>query len=113
MCAIAAWALTFLGSFVAFYLTPVRDFSLSAGWNKVSVFMAWQLVATALAFGCLALARWLPKGSLLQRLSLVPAVATAALAVAIAALSVYASMSRTPPELVPDRSVTQTAPVRN
>ncbi len=113
ICTIAAWGVAFLGSFAAFYLTPARDFGLSAGWNRVSVYMGWQMAATGLAVVCLALAQWLPRGSGLRRLALVPAGATVLLAVTITALTIFASPARAPSDLPPDRPVTQPAPATN
>jgi hypothetical protein len=107
---IVLWGLAFFGSFVVSAMTPARDFGLSQGWNKVGVFMGWQVAATALAFVSLVMARYLIPGSGLRRLAMVPAALTALLAVTVAALTLYSGMTRPPAGAGPDRPVTQTAP---
>lgn len=105
------WLIAFVGAFVAFWLTPSEDFGLAAGWNKVGVFMMWQTVASTLAVIAPIIARRLPKGSGLKKLSFVPLGFLALLAAAFAALLLWASYGQPEPEpYAPPGPVTQPAP---
>ena len=95
---VGLWAIAFFGSFLAFYLTPSRDFGLAAGWNRVSVLMQWQMVATGLAVMSLV-ARRTANSTGLRRLALVPVGGVLLIALAIGALVIFASM---PVEYVPE-----------
>lgn len=64
-----AWAIAFFGSFAAFALTPSKDFGLSAGWNKVGVWMTWQAFAFAFALSSFVVGFQFEKGSVLRRRS--------------------------------------------
>jgi len=105
------WAIAFFGSFMAFYFTPAKDFGLAAGWNKVSVFMGWQAVATVLALFCLVM-RWSSKDKITRRLAVIPTFALALMLVALAGLIFWANLQRTSPDPqppVPTRPVTAPA----
>lgn len=105
------WAIAFFGSFLAFYLTPARDFGLSAGWNKVGIFMQWQAVATGLALGCLAV-RWTSKDKITRRFAALPSVALGVMLAALAAVLLWASFQRTSPDpgpALPSKPVTAPA----
>ena len=88
--------MAFFGSFVAFYLTPAKDFGLAAGWNKVGVFMGWQAAAALLALLCAILSRPLQRGTGLRRAGLVPLAVLAAMGLALAALIWWSGLDRTP-----------------
>lgn len=94
------WAVAFFGSFVAFYLTPGRDFGLSAGWNRVTVFMGWQLVAVVLALVCMFL-RWSTSDPRLKRLAAIPAVAVGILVSVAAVVIFWGNIQRSPPDGTP------------
>jgi hypothetical protein len=91
-----AWAVAFFGSFVAFLLTPGRDFGLSAGWNKISVFMGWQLVAVVLALVCMVM-RWSTSDPRLKRLAAIPAVAVGLLMSVAAVVLFWGNIQQAPP----------------
>ena len=88
---VVAWAVAFFGSFLAFYLTPSRDFGLAAGWNRVSVLMQWQMVATGLAVASVV-ARRTGESVAMRRLALVPVGGVVLIALAIGALILFANM---------------------
>lgn len=67
--AILAWLIAFLGSFLGFWLTPAKDFGLSAGWNKVGVWMGWQAAALTLAAVSFCLGFQFEKGDVLRKRS--------------------------------------------
>ncbi|MDJ0826486.1 MAG: hypothetical protein QNJ16_13365 [Rhodobacter sp.] len=96
-----AWALAFGGAFVAFAVTPAKDFGLAAGWNKVSVFMGWQLGAAVLAILCGAASRRVPPGRPIRWLGLMPLVGFLLLAAAILALVLWANLQRPSPVSAP------------
>jgi len=102
------WAIAFFGSFIMFYLTPARDFGLAAGWNKVTVFMGWQMVATVLALACLAM-RWTSRDTVTRRFAVIPSVALGVMLVALAALVFWANMDRGAPTSAPSKPVTAPA----
>lgn len=64
---IAAWLAAFIGSFLAFWLTPAQDFGLSAGWNKVGVWMTWQGAALTFAAASFVLGFQFEKTDVLRR----------------------------------------------
>ena len=97
----ALWAVAFLGAFVAFALTPARDFGFTAGMNRVTVFLGGQVVASALAIPAAIAARRLPKGAGLRWLALVPIWMVGALAALVAALIVWAALQRPPAGTAP------------
>ena len=86
------WGIAFFGSFIAFYLTPARDFGLSGGWNKMTVFMGWQFVAVVLAL-CSMVLRWSTGNPRLKRLAAIPAMATSVL-LTVAAVALFWSNTR-------------------
>ena len=104
------WAVAFFGSFIAFYLAPARDFGMSAGWNKVTVFMGWQFVAVFLAL-CSLVLRWSTRNVRIKRLAAIPAMATSVLLLVAAAVLFWSNTQRTPPEgAQPSMPVTTPAP---
>ena len=91
---IVAWAVAFFGSFAAFYLTPAKDFGLTAGLNKVSIFFGWQFAAILLALLCLGVRPRVPEPVWLRRMALAPAFALLLMVVAIAGLFAWATIQR-------------------
>lgn len=105
-----AWAVAFFGSFIAFYLTPARDFGLTSGWNKIAVLMSWQLAATFLALCCLVF-RWTTTNTRRRRLAAVPAVCTGLFALTLGALMIWFNLQSSGPEIpVPTSSEKPPAP---
>ena len=107
------WAIAVFGSFLAFFLTPAKDFGLTAGLNKVTVFMGWQAVATVLSFASLAM-RWSSRDKITRRFAAIPALALAVMLMAFAALLFWANMKTAPLDTttpLPPKPVT--APVDN
>ena len=66
---LALWLIAFAGAFLAFWLTPARDFGLTAGLNRISTFLGWQAVAGFLAVLAWTTGTRLEKGTGLRRLS--------------------------------------------
>ncbi len=104
-----AWAVAFFGAFLAFWLTPARDFGLSRGWNKIGVFMSWQGVAALLAVLAAIVSRALPKGTALRRAGWLPLAVLVLSVAALAALLTWANMDRTPPDSLPPKATTAPA----
>ncbi|MDF0600764.1 hypothetical protein P1J78_08480 [Psychromarinibacter sp. C21-152] len=93
-----AWVVAFFGAFIAFYLTPAKDFGLARGWNKVGVFMAWQAAATLLALLTAIFAWGLPRRTGLRRAGFVPVAVLGLSALALAGLLVWVNLSDPRPE---------------
>lgn len=89
-----AWAVAFIGSFVAFRLTASDEVGLAAGLNKVGMFLGWQAVAGALALLAALSTRHVPRGSRLRWLGLAPLGVLLLLLVAFAALVGWANLQR-------------------
>ena len=102
---VAAWAVAFFGSFLAFYLTPAKDFGLAAGWNKVGVLIRWQGVATILAIACL-IARGRSRERRQRMLALVPVGGVVLILLAVGGLVIFANMAVEPPAQMPPKPVT-------
>lgn len=107
---LALWLIAFAGAFLAFWLTPARDFGLTAGLNRVSTFFGWQVVAGLMAVLAWTTGSRLEKGTGLRRLSRVPFALFAALVAAILVLILYVNFSKPDPAAPPPPSpVTQPA----
>lgn len=94
---LALWAGAFGGAFVAFAVTPPSDFGFTAGLNRVSLFLTWQAGAGALAILCAVVRPQLPPGAAPRRLLLVPPAILLSLILALAALVLWANLSRSVP----------------
>ncbi len=105
-----AWAIAFVGSFVAFALTPAKDFGLSAGWNKIGVFMGWQLVAMVLAFFAGTTSRKVEPGRTLRWLGVLPVSVFGLMALAVIALLLWSNWSKPAPEGLPTPGAPVTVP---
>ncbi len=104
------WAVAFFGAFLAFYLTPARDFGLTQGWNKVGIFMIWQGVAAVFAVITAIVSRSLLKGTGLRRAGLIPLGVLGLSLLGLAALILWAGMDRPQPEIPPPGPATELAP---
>lgn len=109
---LVAWLVAFVGAFVAFAVTPAKDFGLAAGWNKVGVFMGWQAAAGAIALICAMASRRVAQGSRLRWLGLVPLGALALLIAAVLALIIWANFSRPGPLPPPPDTPATTVPAK-
>lgn len=110
MLLLLAWVVAFFGAFIAFYLTPAKDFGLSRGWNKVGVFMAWQSVAALLALLTVIFARALPKRTGLRRAGHLPVAVLGLSILALGGLLLWANLQRPPPGASDPRPTTEPAP---
>ena len=105
------WLVAFAGSFIAFALTPSRDFGLAAGWNRVSVFMGWQVFAMLTAFGAGVASRRVRKGKPLRWIGVVPVGIFTLMALAVVALILWANLQRPAPDTGAPLTPTPTRPV--
>lgn len=91
--ALAAWFLAFAGAFLIFALSPPGDMGFTAGMDRVSAFLTWQVVAAGISVVCAVAAGRLPPGRTLRTLGFVPLWITGALALALVSLVFFAEIA--------------------
>ncbi|WP_172299584.1 hypothetical protein [Pseudoruegeria sp. HB172150] len=97
-----AWAIAYLGSFLAFYVTPENDFGFTAGWNRIGVFVVWQFVATVMAALTAVFSRSLPRRDPMRNLALLPIGVLGLSAASLATLFIWVSLSQPAAGPAPD-----------
>jgi hypothetical protein len=105
------WFAAFAGSFLVFWITPAKDFGLTASLNRVGVFTGWQAAAGVVAVITWGAGSRLDKGTGLRQLSRVPFAIFAALIIAVIALVLFVGLTKPDPaDPGPAAPVTQPAP---
>ncbi len=90
---LAAWALAWGYSFVAFATTAPTGDGFGRGLNRVTLFFGWQLAAALPAFAAWVIGRGWPKGSGVRFVSRVPIQLALGLAAVVAGLILWARLA--------------------
>ena len=87
----AAWLLAWGGSFAAFWTAEPTGDGFERSLNRVMVFLTWQGIAAAIAFGVWGVGRAWPRGSSARQLSNVPLMLATLLGLVIITVVLWAS----------------------
>ncbi|MCA0870990.1 hypothetical protein LCL97_09145 [Seohaeicola saemankumensis] len=105
---VVIWAAAFAMSFWALFgMEPTGD-GFTRGLNRLTAFVGWQLLAAMVALCLWLVGRRIQNASGLRWLSRVPGLLAILLVLAVAALILYARLSK--PDPAPPPQMTPTAP---
>lgn len=105
---LATWAACFAASILIARATAPTDFGMTAGFNRIGVFLGWQFAAAVVAVGAWIAGNAWPRGAGPRWLSRVPAMLFGLLVAGIVGLFVFANMQRPATQAAPPN--TPTAP---